>query len=334
MTPQIERVDGLHVVVTVDQDRRFAGRAEPRPVGHRIAAGLRFEDLCFGEPGRAIRRADLFRPAPHFRLVRRIGGDRRDRDPALQFGQIAFAIRADESGDGRLVRDHGLAALPAADLNPCVANATPMNETVSLTVHVTTVTDMTLPRWMTPFVRPLFAIPTHMTAQERLMLFQTAVNLPAGFTAVEIGSYLGASTAFLGYAAHTRQGVVHAVDTWSNEAMGAKGNVIRGTSSKRTRPRSVTSSCRIAGVRPTSRRAKGRCRATCCSSTATTATKPSPPTCAIGYPPLKPGGALATHDIDQAGVKRAFDELAGARLTGPPQVFERLLICRPAAPPA
>ncbi len=215
-----------------------------------------------------------------------------------------------------------------------MANATPMNETVSLTVHVTTVTDMTLPRWMTPFVRPLFAIPTHMTAQERLMLFQTAVNLPAGFTAVEIGSYLGASTAFLGYAAHTRQGVVHAVDTWSNEAMGAEGQ--RDTWHEFQANTSPFSHFIVPH--------RGR--------SADVAAREGPLPCDLLFidgdhryeavaadlrdwlPSLKPGGVLAMHDIDQAGVKRAFDELAGARLTGPPQVFERLLICRPAAPPA
>ena len=39
---------------------------------------------------------------------------------------------------------------------------------------------MTVPQWMVPHVRQLFAIPTHLTPAERLTLLQTAVNLRAG----------------------------------------------------------------------------------------------------------------------------------------------------------
>jgi predicted O-methyltransferase YrrM len=47
-------------------------------------------------------------------------------------------------------------------------------------------------------------------------------------------------------------------------------------------------------------------------------------------PSLKPGGVLAMHDIDQAPVRRAFDDLVAPRLSGPPQTLDRLLICHPA----
>lgn len=38
--PKRERIDGLHVVVPVDQHRRLSRRAEPLAVGERVAAGL------------------------------------------------------------------------------------------------------------------------------------------------------------------------------------------------------------------------------------------------------------------------------------------------------
>jgi predicted O-methyltransferase YrrM len=70
-----------------------------------------------------------------------------------------------------------------------------------------------------PLLEPLFMIDTHMSYEERLKLFSLATSLPQGFVVCEIGSYLGASTAFLGAAASLRQGRVHAVDTWKNDAM-------------------------------------------------------------------------------------------------------------------
>ncbi|HZK82391.1 MAG TPA: class I SAM-dependent methyltransferase [Humisphaera sp.] len=69
-------------------------------------------------------------------------------------------------------------------------------------------------------LEPLFAIETHMSMEERLRLFSVANGLRQGFVACEIGSYLGASTCFLGVAARSRGGVIHCVDTWDNRAMG------------------------------------------------------------------------------------------------------------------
>jgi len=68
-------------------------------------------------------------------------------------------------------------------------------------------------------IEPLFMIDTHMAFEERLKLFVQAMALPAGFVACEVGSYVGASTSFLAAAASLRQGHVHAVDTWKNDAM-------------------------------------------------------------------------------------------------------------------
>ena len=82
---------------------------------------------------------------------------------------------------------------------------------------------MGLPRWMASYAQHIFGIPTHMSPRERLILTQTALSLPENFVVLEIGSYLGASTAFLAAAAVQRSGTVHAVDTWMNNAMGAEG---------------------------------------------------------------------------------------------------------------
>ncbi|HTM55180.1 MAG TPA: class I SAM-dependent methyltransferase [Pirellulales bacterium] len=68
-------------------------------------------------------------------------------------------------------------------------------------------------------LEPLFAIETHMYFEERIGLFKLANILPPGFVACEIGSYLGGSTAFLAAAASRRNGHIHAVDTWLNDAM-------------------------------------------------------------------------------------------------------------------
>jgi predicted O-methyltransferase YrrM len=71
-------------------------------------------------------------------------------------------------------------------------------------------------------IEPLFMIDTHMSLEERLHLFRLAWSLPSRFVACEIGSYVGASTAFLATAASRKGGHVHAVDTWQNDAMGCE----------------------------------------------------------------------------------------------------------------
>lgn len=78
-----------------------------------------------------------------------------------------------------------------------------------------------------PLLEPLFAIETHMTFEERLRVFNAALQLRVGFAACEVGSYLGASTCFLAAAASLRSGHVHAVDSWRNDAM--PGEVVRDT---------------------------------------------------------------------------------------------------------
>lgn len=205
-----------------------------------------------------------------------------------------------------------------------------MSDTIGVSVPVVTVTEMTVPRWMTPYVRPLFAIPTHMTAQERLALFQSALNLPTGFTVVEIGSYLGASTAFLAYAALNKNGTIHAIDTWGNESMGGEGT--RDTWNEfhaNTQPfeHFITTH-------------RGHSIAV--------ARNEAPIPCDLLFidgdhhldaviadlkhwlPSLKPGGVLAMHDVDHPEVKQAFDTVVGQdRVGADAKVIDRLLLCRP-----
>jgi predicted O-methyltransferase YrrM len=60
---------------------------------------------------------------------------------------------------------------------------------------------------------------THLTKKEKLRLYSIAYHLKTNPTIVEIGSYLGASSALLAAAAEQRKGVVYCVDTWQNDAM-------------------------------------------------------------------------------------------------------------------
>lgn len=206
-----------------------------------------------------------------------------------------------------------------------------MNDNINMTITVATIGEFNFPRWMTTFIRQLFAIPTHMTTAERLALLQAALNLQPGFSIVEVGSYLGASTAFMAYAATSKGGVVHAIDTWQNESMGGEG--LRDTFAEfhtNTQPFAhfiVTHRGRSEDV----------------------AKKEAPIACDMLFidgdhhveaviadlqhwlPSLKPGGLLAMHDIDHPDVKQAFDTVVGARVDGEIQIVERLLMCRPAA---
>jgi len=204
-----------------------------------------------------------------------------------------------------------------------------MSENVVMTLPIVTVSDVTLPRWMTPFAKHLFGIPTHLTFQERLTLLQTAIALPPGFAALEIGSYLGASTAFLGFAALQRGGFVHAVDPWTNDAMGAEGERDTwGEFRRNTEPFRHF----IVPHRGFSADVHAREPAIPCDLLFIDGDHRYEAVAAdlrLWLPSVKPGGVVAMHDIDSPGVRRAFDEAVGARLDQPPQVVDRLLVCRP-----
>ncbi len=79
---------------------------------------------------------------------------------------------------------------------------------------------LTIEESLLPLFAPLFRIETHMSLEERLHLASLALNLPEGFRACEVGSYLGSSTCFLATAARLKGGRIHCVDVWDNRAMG------------------------------------------------------------------------------------------------------------------
>lgn len=64
-----------------------------------------------------------------------------------------------------------------------------------------------------------FRIFTHLTDNEKKQLFYLARNLEKNAVAVEIGSYLGASSCFLASGIKYKSSVLHCVDTWENHAM-------------------------------------------------------------------------------------------------------------------
>ena len=64
-----------------------------------------------------------------------------------------------------------------------------------------------------------FEVFTHLTVEERILLYRLAVDLPRGTNLVEIGAYLGASACFLAAAAREIDGKLFCVDTWQNDAM-------------------------------------------------------------------------------------------------------------------
>lgn len=69
------------------------------------------------------------------------------------------------------------------------------------------------------FSDPSKNIVTWTTRAELRQLYRLAVSCPAGATAVELGSYLGASTVFLAAGLKRINGRLICVDTWNNETM-------------------------------------------------------------------------------------------------------------------
>jgi predicted O-methyltransferase YrrM len=205
-----------------------------------------------------------------------------------------------------------------------------LSETVHLTLATVTVCDVALPRWMTPFAQQLYAIPTHMTVQERSILLQAALALPQNFSAVEIGSYLGASTAFLGLAALQRNGYVHAIDPWTNDAMGAEG--MRDTWSE-FRKNTASFEHYIVAHRGTSTDVFAREGTIPCDLLFIDGDHSYDAVVAdlrTWLPSLRSGGLLAMHDIDAPPVRKAFDDVfAGCTASENPQVVDRLLTWHP-----
>jgi predicted O-methyltransferase YrrM len=206
-----------------------------------------------------------------------------------------------------------------------------MSDFVKMSIRVVTVADMGLPRWMTPYAQHIFAIPTHMTPMERLMLTQTALELPEGSTILEIGSYLGASTAFLAAAAVQRSATVHAIDTWMNDAMGAEGTWDTWTEfTANTQPfRDYIVPHRGTSIAVHAAEGNISCGMLFIDGDHTyegvvTDLK-------TWLPSLKAGGVLAMHDFDAAAVQQGFAAVVGDALAQPPRVVDRLMICKPQA---
>jgi predicted O-methyltransferase YrrM len=60
---------------------------------------------------------------------------------------------------------------------------------------------------------------THLTNEEKYILFRLAKTIPKCGVAVEIGSYLGASSCFLAMGISKQAGRLYCIDTWQNESM-------------------------------------------------------------------------------------------------------------------
>lgn len=84
-----------------------------------------------------------------------------------------------------------------------------------------------LHRWLaclrSPELRSLFNIPTHLTSRERATLRRLATEREVAtgrcINIVEIGSYLGASSAFMASGLAQPGSRVYCIDTWTNDAM-------------------------------------------------------------------------------------------------------------------
>jgi len=68
---------------------------------------------------------------------------------------------------------------------------------------------------------PEFAmrVATDLTDEEKLALYWQVLKLPRNSVALEVGSYLGASACVIGSAIARRNGLLHCVGTWQNQAM-------------------------------------------------------------------------------------------------------------------
>ncbi len=65
----------------------------------------------------------------------------------------------------------------------------------------------------------VFRISTHLTDEEKYLIYTKARRLKENSSILEIGSYLGASSCFLALGALENNSKVYCVDTWKNEGM-------------------------------------------------------------------------------------------------------------------
>ncbi len=95
--PEIQRIDRLHVVMAVEENRRLARRIEPVAVDDGIARGVDQADVL--HPGRGQRVGGPLRRAPHVALVLRQRADARDGEVLLEFLDVSIAVDVDEIDD-------------------------------------------------------------------------------------------------------------------------------------------------------------------------------------------------------------------------------------------
>ena len=123
--PQLDRIDRLHVVVAVHEQRRLSRRLHPLAVCQRIAGGF--------EHARA--QADLVHAvdqmlaaAPDVAVVIRIGADRRDRNQPFKFFEIARLVPRARLDQLRVDRRHY--DCPSTNGSPnCTSNVLPERST-------------------------------------------------------------------------------------------------------------------------------------------------------------------------------------------------------------
>jgi hypothetical protein len=95
--PQVDRVDRLHVVVPVEQDRRLAWRVEPVAVDNRVPGCLDEPDILHAHLAQRIG-SPLGGPS-NIVAVSRERADARDGEVLLEFIDISVAVDVDVIDD-------------------------------------------------------------------------------------------------------------------------------------------------------------------------------------------------------------------------------------------
>jgi predicted O-methyltransferase YrrM len=192
-----------------------------------------------------------------------------------------------------------------------------MAETIATTVRIVSVEDIGVPRWMTPHAQHLFAIPTDLSVKERLMLLQLGMQCPSGWSGVDVGCRLGASTAFLALAAYRGDGTIHAVDAWDETFAEFRANVAPFKEFVRAHNGSPLDVAR-----------EGAIACDLLFVDAARAYEAAGSLLQAWSPSLRHGGTLALHDFDCEAVRSAFEDVLGERVTQAPQTIDRLMVCR------